>query len=290
MESKTQQEMPLLSNSYRYVLARWEWVDNGIEEYWQPPAGTLASLDLRPNPAQVLKGKQAAEGFGLFALDQSAPIPAGALNLGTNLNTVPDVKTTRDVEERLELAVGDLSTATLLNGIWAIFTNLADVTGANHVKPSMPNIVGNIELRLTGRSLVKSERFDKVKHPFVRSMVMQDFARYKRQTVSGRTARDEGRVLQTLKTKYGFKASEIAVPSGGASVSDNFIGRTVIRWGPIGMRWMATGTFSTMSSGLTPAGAIQARCVTQQNLILMISMLSSNLRVLTCQPLSLDQP
>lgn len=134
----------MIPGTYRYVLARWVWVDSAGEQLWQPPAGAIAAVDMRPVPAQALRGTQPAEGFGFFALNPAAPVPAGALDLGLDLSAAIATATKRDSEARLGLSTGDLGASTLLEDGWAVITSLADTTGANRVKPLMPTVAGDL--------------------------------------------------------------------------------------------------------------------------------------------------
>ncbi|MDA1298237.1 MAG: hypothetical protein O3B04_09630 [Chloroflexi bacterium] len=208
-----------------YILAPWEWTDTaGTDDTpggqgWHPPAGSFATLDRRNNAQCALKGTQPAEGFGFFAMNPGATIPAGAIVLGNSLGTRLTASQQSDMQATLGLDPGDLGGATLLDDMWRAATDLADPTGANRVKPIMPKVDGTMEWVMTGHSVVKSEQFDRAKHPFVQAAVRLDYADFKTQNPD---AELEARVLLNLRRQYGFTNGDIITPSGGAVAADDF--------------------------------------------------------------------
>lgn len=205
--------MPASPGTYDYYLAPWVWNDTPEMQWWGAPVGMVASVDLRPIPAQAMAGGT-PEGFGFFALDPAADAPGGSLYLGNDLNAALSDAVKRDAEERLNLSPGDFSLETLLDNGWLSLTNLADPTGDNRAKPLMPTVAGNLELHLAGHSLVKSERFDKVRHPWVKAIVQQNF---------GDRAAVDPNVMRLLRLKYGFTPQEIIGIRGGATAGDTFV-------------------------------------------------------------------
>lgn len=214
--------MAIVPGMYNYVLASWEWragEQNPALEYWHPPLGTVGSLDLRPLSAM---GPGRAEGFGFFALDRAADIPAGALSVGDNLNAGLNASTRSDATSRLDLSVGDLDWPSLLDSLWGILTELAEPSGANGTRPLMPCANGEMRLRLGGHSVVKQQRFKPAKHPRVIETARADFAQYTADT-KRRNPKKRVAYLNQLARKLGVRPNQIAVPSGGATIGDTFV-------------------------------------------------------------------
>lgn len=88
----------------------------------------------------------------------------------------------------------------------------------------MPNARGEIALTLKNHSVVKSERFDRTQHPFVREVVRADYQRMTAEIgVRGRPADFNVQLLAQYRREYGFAPNEIAAPSGGADIGpDDF--------------------------------------------------------------------
>ena len=214
--------MAIVPGVYKYVLAKWEWradEDRPTFDYWQPPFGTVGSLDLRPVPAM---GAGPAEGFGFFALDRAADIPQGSLLLGDDLHAGLNSVTRSDAVQRLELSPGDFDWPSLLDTLWGMITQLAEPSGANRVRPLMPCANGDLRLRLGGHSLVRQQKYNASNHPLVIDTARADFARYAADSKRGDSKRRAG-YLDSLVRKLGVRAGQIAVPSGGATIGDTFV-------------------------------------------------------------------
>lgn len=213
--------MPVAPGTYRYVLAPYEWRRLNPDKAssvmgWKPPAGAATALDLRPLGA-VAK-PITAEGYGFIALRDGADIPKGALLLGSDIDGVLTAQQKRDAEAMLDLAVGDLDWASMLDNLWGLFTEVADPTGSNAVKPLMPTVRGDLDLHLGGHSLVRRVSFDRILHPKALQQVRANYQRM----VAAVPPEFRGEVLQRLMRKTGLRATEITVPAGGATIADDF--------------------------------------------------------------------
>jgi hypothetical protein len=207
---------------YNYALARWEWRVGGDGqgfESWNPPAGVVGSLDLRPVAAM---GAGAAEGFGFFALDRAADIPAGALLLGDDLHAPLKASARADAVQRLDLSPGDFDWPSLLDSLWGLLVELAEPSGASRARPLMPCADGDMRLRLGGHSVVRQQRYNAASHPRVIETARADFARYT-SDASRKDAARRAEYLRHIAIKLGVRTSQIAAPSGGATIGDTFV-------------------------------------------------------------------
>lgn len=205
--------MPVAPGTYDYYLAPmvWDMTKDPAMPHWRIPTGAIDGIDLRPNPARALP--VVAEGFSFCAFDPAADVPLGSLYLGNDLNGTLTDQQRRDAEEMLELSPGDFTLAGMLDNQWRVITDLADPTGENRVKPLMPTVAGNLELHLDGHSVIRSERFDKVRHTWVIEMV---------QRYMGDRAAVNPRTMAHLRRKYGFTPREILGIRGGATLTESF--------------------------------------------------------------------
>ncbi len=165
--------MPVAPGTYRYILAHYEWEDSDPDDiaYWRGPAGYVASLNLRPYGARVLPHTRPAEGWGLFAMDIRADVPRTAIDLGQDLNSRLAAQVAANLRAALDLTPGDLDRPNLLEDFWAVLNEYADPDDSNLVPPMTPNHRGLMEWNWGGHSLLKRERFDRVKHPRVIELV-----------------------------------------------------------------------------------------------------------------------
>lgn len=213
--------MPVAPGTYNYILSPHEWRKLNPDKPssvmgWTHPVGAATALDLRPLGAMGVP--ETAEGYGFFALQQGADIPAGALLLGSDIDGVLSTQARRDAEAMLDLAAGDLDWGSVLNTLWGLFTEIADPTGSNAVKPLMPTVQGNLDLHLSGHSLVRREGFDRVRHPKALQQIRSNYQRML-QSVHPQM---RGEMLQRLMRKTGLSARDITVPSGAATIADDF--------------------------------------------------------------------
>jgi hypothetical protein len=140
-----------------YFLGPWVW--NATDACWQPPAGAIGSVDLRPLAAQGAPGPTAT-GQGLFALPDGSPSPgAGYLTLGSNLaGTVSNANRTA-WNTRLGTTANQFTNNQLQTYIGETLTRQADAAGANRAKPVMPTRQGNLEVFLGSSTPVLRRAF-----------------------------------------------------------------------------------------------------------------------------------
>jgi hypothetical protein len=120
-----------------YFLGPWTW--NATDACWQPPAGAVGSVDLRPLAAQGTPGPTAT-GQGLFALPDGSPSPgAGYLTLGSNLAGNVSVANRSAWNTRLGTTGGQFTNNQLQTYIGETLTRQADAAGATRAKPVMPD-------------------------------------------------------------------------------------------------------------------------------------------------------
>ena len=171
--------------------------------HYAPPLGAVGTLDLRNIPQQSdMKG----EGYGFFALDRAASLPAGSTLFGYDLNSAPLPGSVADAIVKLNLRPGDLDPAAplLFDGV-LILTSLADPTGQNRVKPVMPTD-GKLVILLGGHSPIWQEPFQYGPHPHtaqVRAVHQHDYAEFKKEKARGRDPDQHKRVLDWLAKHYG---------------------------------------------------------------------------------------
>lgn len=208
--------MPVPQGTYNYWLAPYVWRSvRGDEEGWVLPAGTKSGIDLRPFPAQIIKG--VADGFGFFAIEPGAPDPAGGVLLFNGFEQRMPASNRREFESRFELGDGDLDLPNFKRSLFTLLTDHADVLGTNGPRPLMPErSSGKLRIWMSGHNgPVYSEGFDKARHPKVRAVVLED--------LKGLPPLDRQRRIMRLREKYKFTEDELrAAPRGGASLSDNF--------------------------------------------------------------------
>ena len=82
-----------------------------------------------------------------------------------------------------------------------ILTTKADPTGQTFAKPLMPNRNLSLELHLGGYSLIKSERFDKTKHPLVLEVIKNDYRRIRQEDLE-RGSNHYLKMLGALEQQY----------------------------------------------------------------------------------------
>ena len=160
-------------------LAPYKWTETRSDAVWMPwfPQQCLGSIDLRPISAQGQAGG-APEGMGIFTYTQDVDIP-DAIAFGQDLVrelTEKEKDTWRGILNIQETLDG----RTLKDVIWNILTIHADATGRDRSKPLMPTVRGNLEMRMGGFSLVKSEPFDIHTHPaksVVLGVLREDYRR-----------------------------------------------------------------------------------------------------------------
>lgn len=201
--------------TYYYYVGPWQWVtDASGQSFWSAPSNTVGLIDFRSLP-QMGKPGGPPEGFGFFATTTQnaangylvATGTAASFDSGT-LTLSNQVKT--GIRNRLGLtetiAAGDL-----MNTIWELLTQRADVTGQTRWKPLMPDHLGNMRLILGGHSVVKQEKYDPAKHPQVMEAVRYGYAKIRNDDLM-RGSEHHRRVLDALRLKYKVDWQTIAPP------------------------------------------------------------------------------
>lgn len=142
------------------VLANWEWfIEPDSMGVWRPPGGGVAQgMDLRSTPQFSTQGGPPGLGVFLFELSRSIP---GAVDLGNDLHGPLPLATRREVERVLggRRIIGN----TPQDIVWEMYTNLADITGADGPKPIRATARSPLTLHMGGQ--VKFEKFDIDGHP-----------------------------------------------------------------------------------------------------------------------------
>ena len=181
--------------THYYYIGQWEWFTEGTQSYWRCPDGDCEGvIDLRSLP-QMSKAGGIPEGYGFFSYPKEKIAPK-LLYLGNNLTGLLQNKVS------LQTSLGKtIEHTNVLDILWELLTVEADPTGMTFAKPLMPNINLNLELYLGGHSLVKSEKFDKTKHPFVLEVIKNDYRRIRQEDLK-RGSNNYKKVLDALEEKY----------------------------------------------------------------------------------------
>ncbi len=140
----------------RYYLARWELDTDVAGGYWRAPAsGVVGLVDLRPLAAQGTL--LTVDGYGFFAYPGTVDpgLLVDEIDLGGDLNGAIQNK------KQVETAFGVVLTGTTIKDVlWELLTTESDPKGLTGPKPIIPGVNLNLELRLGGHSVIRSERFD----------------------------------------------------------------------------------------------------------------------------------
>ncbi len=184
-------------------LAHWEWfMEDSNFSYWRAPGGnSTSSLDLRSLP-QSAKSGGIPEGWGLFVYDSPQSI-LESISFGESLDHQITVSEKEVIQSIFNLIERPTST-TVLDLLWDLITTHSDPRGLTAVKPLMPNSEGNLELRINGFGLIRSEKFDINAHPHkdkVLAVIQNDYRRNRLEDL--KAGRDHyKRVLDALSEKY----------------------------------------------------------------------------------------
>lgn len=130
------------------------WIFNAALNVWSAPAGTVGLLDLRS------RSGIGGANYGFFVVPDAVTLGADYVLLGQGhiAEVIPNAVQKSALSTLLNLPGGFLGT-TLLDGVWNAVTTQADPTGVDRVRPLVPTVAGNIELHLSGHSLVRGKRF-----------------------------------------------------------------------------------------------------------------------------------
>ena len=139
-----------------YYLSHWKWHTNqdGFS-FWDSPVPeiTTGRLDLRNSNESSLK--ETVSGYGVF--ETSVQDSAMGFYLSDSLTKTISLQIKQNIETSLNITV---TSETLGDILWEVFTQHADPTGQTKWKPLMPDKYLNIELYLGEAGLVKREKFN----------------------------------------------------------------------------------------------------------------------------------
>ncbi len=146
-----------------YAIGPWEWQTGGAFPYWRAPDDCAGCLDLRSIPQQSIAGGT-PEGYGIFALRESAPPPGSSYRL---LGNSLDARLSSEVRGIVgdQLRVGAIASFRLDLIMNELLTVKADHTGETFARPLMPQMNRQMHISLAGQR-VHSERFrhDSIQH------------------------------------------------------------------------------------------------------------------------------
>ena len=224
----------------RYVLGPWQWFAGDPEDigpHWRAPEGCAGCLDLRSIPQQSLAGG-APQGFGLFALRNSAPNPGSSYRpLGRALDDTVS-PTTRNLIGS-QLGVGPLESSRLNLLLYELLTVKGDHTGENFARPLMPDTRREMTIGLAGE-LAHRETFrhDSVQHRAARRQLREQYRANRLAESQGRLPPEHHRrVLDFTRKKLGLDWRFLVPPE--------FTGDP----GPLRHRTTITESFNTANSG-----------------------------------------
>ena len=190
-----------------HCLGNWEWVVVEGRGFWRAPfkPNLLGLVDLRSIPQHA---EGIPEGYGLFVYDKI--MSEDGLTCFGGLN---DILTPQQKEDVSRLLNVPLDGNTLLDLVWDALTNKADPTGVTNVKPLMPTRKGDLNFHLGGHSLVRTEKFNPVKHSFVVEVEQENYRKIRERVLLGRYPEDfHRRYLTVLSEKYKLDYKEF-IPS-----------------------------------------------------------------------------
>jgi len=206
------------AQAQNYYLGPWVWVvttadpENGDvvnDARWEPPANTVASIDLR-TPAQAGTPGPTAQGFGLFAVNGTLGTGYFLLGSGADISQVSINNQRRNGwESRLGYRPAG---ATLAAVLWDMLTNGADATGASRVKPLMPG--HDRRLRLFFGGFTRDEAFALDWHPHAEKVIAverENFRQLHEDALAGLLPSDAPmRYVDVLTEKYGVAKNDRA--------------------------------------------------------------------------------
>ena len=170
---------------------------------WSPPLKNqcIGSIDLRSLPSQSIAGGS-PQGFGVFVYPSTVSDP-NLRFIGDSLTSSLSKPIKNLIETRLGFAQNSITKSLLNDVLFELFTSLADVSGSTRWKPLIPTIQGDLELHLGGFSIIKSEKFNVVEHPFVFDVVKNDWLNLITTPIQKR------KVLGAIMKKYKISNEEL---------------------------------------------------------------------------------
>lgn len=198
--------VPPQAHSAHVYLAQWEWACESADEcYWRAPGGgNVGSLDLRTLP-QMGKAGGTPQGYGIFTYKEQRTIPE-SLYLGTDLNR--SLTLTEKTAIKISFGLAELTSNTVLDFLWDIFTKYTDPTGQTAPKPLTGKQGETVKLYLSGFSLIKEEPFTEEHRQRTIDVFKEDYKRNIKEGVPLETL--QRWTGSTMKDLYGKMDDEIA--------------------------------------------------------------------------------
>lgn len=186
--------------AHYHYLGPWVWQTTPFP-CWTGPEGTLGVVDLRTLADQAATGPT-ARGVGFFCTDRVLPAPYVAL--GSDLNA--PMAAAAVAGWRAALGWEPAAPATPLSALWEALTERSD--GILGARPLDPTIAGNLDLRLGGHSLVKSERFERKGNHWgqIKRMRQAEYKELRKAAQKGKTQKEREhhrRVMTSWVRVYG---------------------------------------------------------------------------------------
>jgi hypothetical protein len=135
----------------RYFVGPYVLDQSEGQDRWAMPAGCFGNIDLRP-PSQKSQAN-----YGLFWGADDTPTPGGCLFLGEGY--VTSVALSPALQAAWNALIGSAAQATVMDTLWHLYTIAADPDGIAAVRPLTPTRAGNLEIVMTGHSVVRRKRF-----------------------------------------------------------------------------------------------------------------------------------
>lgn len=146
-----------------YAIGPWQWVTEDGQSYWSAPSGTRGLVDLRGLPSQALAGDLGDRPHGFFAVDPAVGVSSDYEVFGRG--DAREISVNGGMRNKWQSLLGYKPNGDwLIDLLWDQLTTGSDPSGGTPTPPLMPTVRGNLELRLGGHSLVKSERYRHGQH------------------------------------------------------------------------------------------------------------------------------
>lgn len=195
------------------TVGNWYWRTDSQDgmEYWVRPDGATENIDLRTKEQRSQFGGTA--GPGIFVFPEGMTLPAGYILLGDVTEPISSARR-RDLESFLQLQQNTISGTRVVDAVFSVMSENADVTGLQRNRAKLPRRNGTFDITFGGVRYPMGV-FDPDKHDWVLATLRHD---YQRISPAGKTNRG---LLQWMSDKYGFPKRQIAVPSGGV-INESF--------------------------------------------------------------------
>lgn len=164
-----------------YFLGPYVWnATTAGDEYWRAPEGCLHHIDLRPIPAQVLRGT--VSGVGLFGMPDGARLGADyrLFGQGVGLTQITPRESDRAVFCSMVGAMW-VDGTTLAEWMYTLLTLYADPTGDERVRPLLPTAEG----RLGACGIAKKFRLDMPEAVLVKDVLQRDYRAIREEARNG---------------------------------------------------------------------------------------------------------